>query len=379
MYRTPIIIILTFMFTTTTLGGRAHGKVSLSLVEEITDPAHFSYTVMAKTYPGLDPDVVVVTARESGVSVWNTSVPTAPELLGAWNTSLKVEGQAWDAETGVLMVVDIGKSGVWTFRLEGEEESSNLVFEELGFVQVAPEGALHGRIYKPEAGGTYGVISVGYFVNVSSLVIVDLGSPSSPTVVGVLDMPDILNMEGVYIHSHYAMIGGFHNDVFQVVDLSDVSAPKIVDTLQKDYFLQMVSSAFPQGDILYTALWGNDGGLATFDMSDLPDLKEMDHIVQPDLGKANRVHLDPLRMVAFLPLQGHEVNQPGLNGGVAIVDISDPSDLGKDFVVRLPKTTMCYELALVGGGGGGFTHLYAFGTTTNTAYVYEIVDHAHDQ
>jgi hypothetical protein len=88
------------------------------------------------------------------------------------------------------------------------------------------------------------------------------------------------------------------------------------------------------------------------------------------IGKANRVHLDAQRGLAFLPLQGHEVNEPGRNGGVGVVDVSNPNNLTHILVQRLPDLTMRNALSLIGNPGP--THVYAFGTLSNKIYVYEI-------
>jgi hypothetical protein len=208
-------------------------------------------------------------------------------------------------------VVDIGLSGVWTFHLSIENGKVN--FKQLGFVKVSPEGALHGRFYKPGNGKTYGVISNGYFVNTSSLIIVDLTDPYTPTVLSSFPMSRIALMviypffspfhshfllqESVFIHKNYVMVGGFHNDVFQVVNITDPSSPAIVKTLIQPYYLQMVSSSTESPllnsvldeNVLYTALWGDKGGLATFNMSDPANLHELSHIVNGDLGRGRCV------------------------------------------------------------------------------------------
>ena len=357
--------------------------VDLTLETTISSP-HLDYAVEAHTYAGLSPHVLVVTTRESGLSLWNTSKPVDPHIITTWSESKTVEGQAWDAESSTLMVVDIGRSGIWTFSLSMGHRDPEL--DQLGYVSVSQAGALHARFFRPGDGRVYGVVSVGFNITDPSLVVIDLASPATPQVVGRLAMPSMLGMEGVFIVDSYALVGGYGSHLFQVVDLSNVVDMKIVKTLEEPYFLQMVSAGIesptqvdvPCGideDVVYTALWGDVGGLATFNASDPRHLVEIGHVVGEELGKANRVHLDIHRSLAFLPLEGHAPGQPGPNGGVAVIDVADPAHLKQVVAMRLPETTLCYTLALIGAQGeGGATHMYAFGANTKTLYVYAVKD-----
>ena len=90
----------------------AAADLSLTLVSTITDGARLPYPVESRHYPE-SPDLLVVTNRQGGLSVWNTSDPARPIVQLYWPGNFSdhpiangIEGQ--DRMGDLLVVTHLG-------------------------------------------------------------------------------------------------------------------------------------------------------------------------------------------------------------------------------------------------------------------------------
>jgi len=223
------------------------------------------------------------------------------------------------------------------------------------------DSVLHTRIYQTND-KMYALLSGGFNFKTDKpshlFAAVDITNPKKPFFVSKINT-DILGTEGISIKGNYAFLGGFMSTKYSVIDLSDITNMKIVKTLDKPYDCQMVSEIDDDG-ILYTALWGDKGGLATFDISNPKNIHELSHVISKDMAKANRVKIQG--NYVFIPLEFEE------GGGVGIIDKTNPKKLVYiKSVLNIPGVSKPYCLAIKED------YLYLFSSKTNSMAIMQII------
>jgi hypothetical protein len=301
--------------------GQVDGATWLKVLE---DPVALDHAVKSKIYPE-DTSTMYVTLRGGGVSVFDVSNPATPVLRTRWNSEEDVEGQdrrgdllVVVARRGALLTFDVSRPDVIALRGRFELETHSGRFGRFvrRLVQrfTGPFAALHVKLYDAADGHRYALVTA---TATGEIIAVDVTEPTKPKQVGQIDA-DVQLIEGIYVHRDHAFVGGFGwSDVLRAVDVSSPARMRVVQTLEDESYCQMVSEMSPDHpDLLFAALWSDEGGLGIFDVSDPPHFRLVGRLVLPELAHANRVKLQEDR--AFLPL---EVDP----GGFAIVDISDPA------------------------------------------------------
>lgn len=150
------------------------------------------------------------------------------------------------------------------------------------------------------------------------------------------------------------LIGGFRSHHLDLVDISDPTGPRLVDSLVKGSYRQMVG-AYHDG-LAYLGMWGNPGGLAIFSIenaaSPSPSIRAVSSILSDTLSGANRVKLATRSKLALLPLEISD------GGAFAIVDIADVSNV----------TLACDVIHIPGANANETT--YALELGASEAYIY---------
>jgi len=308
--------------------GRAAGEapiVGATRLSSLEDPVALDHAVQTRIYPE-DPDAMVVTLRGGGVSVFDVSDPATPRLRTRWSSDEDVEGQD---RRGDLLVVVARRGALLTFDVSRPDR-----IVEQGRLELATYGgsvgrmlsgllgwftgsfdALHVRLHDAADGRRYALVTATL---TGQLIAVDVTEPSQPRQVGALDT-GVQLVEGIYVHRDHAFVGGFGwSESFRAIDVSDPERMRVVHTLYDASYRQMVSAMSARHpDLLFAALWTEEGGIGVFDVSDPPRFRLVGRLVSPELPYANRVKLQGDH--AFLPLE----SEPG---GFAIVDVSDPGN-----------------------------------------------------
>jgi hypothetical protein len=300
---------------------RITGATRLAVLE---DAVALEHAVMANIYPE-DRDTMYVTLRGGGVSVFDVSDPAAPTLRTRWNSDEDVEGQdrrgdllVVVARCGALLTFDVSRPDLVSLRGRVELETRDDPLESfVGWVLrrvSGPFDALHVKLYDAADGRRYALVTA---TATGELIAVDVTDPASPKQAGAIDA-GIQFIEGIYVHRDHAFVGGFGwSELFRAIDVSDPKQMRIAHTLQDVSYRQMVSEMSPEHpDLLFAALWNDEGGLGIFDVSDPPRFRLVGRLVMPELARANRVKLQG--SLAFLPL---EVDP----GGFAIIDVASPA------------------------------------------------------
>lgn len=296
--------------------------VGATWLKVVEDPVALDHAVKSKIYPE-DPSSMYVTLRGGGISVFDVSVPASPALRARWNSSEDVEGQdrrddllVVVARRGVLLTFDVSRADriVEQGRIELVTRGGAFAHFMRGLVQqfTGPFDALHVKLYDAADGHRYALVTA---TATDEIIAVDVTDPLKPRQAGQIDA-DVELIEGIYVHRDHAFVGGFgSSDVIRAVDVSNPSRMRVVHTLEDESYRQMVSEMSPDHpDLLFAALWNDEGGLGIFDVSDPPRFRLVGRLVEPELARSNRVKLDGDR--AFLPL---EVDP----GGFAILDVRD--------------------------------------------------------
>lgn len=346
---------------------RAQAPVSgATRLEVLEDPVAFAHAAMSKIYPE-DPSAMYVTLRGGGISVLDVSEPASPVLRTRWDSEEDVEGQdrrgdllVVVARRGVLLTFDVSRADRVTpiGSLELETSGGSVARFLRRFVQgfTGPFDALHVKLYDAADGHRYALVTA---TATGELIAVDVTDPEQPRQVGGIDA-HVQFIEGIYVHRGYAFVGGFGwSDVLRAVDVSNPARMRIVHSLEDESYRQMVSEMSPEHpDLLFVALWGDEGGLAVFDVSDPTRFRLVGRIVSPELAGANRVKLQGDR--AFLPL---EVDP----GGFAIIDVSDPEAPALvELVTDIPGISTPYTLEV------HRDHLYIFGSQQPEMAVFRL-------
>jgi len=342
--------------------------VDLELLSVQRDPEALDWVVKSRIYPE-DPRTMVLTLRGGGVSLYDVSEPASPSLRGRWATDEDVEGQD---RRGDLLVV-VGRAGrLLTFemgdgpslRLRGrlDLELSPSPWESLvgWLLETFGNGPFHGL--HVALATTTAARLVAYVTAPTSgeLVAVDVSDPDAPRQVGELDTGVEL-VEAITLVGDHGFVGGFgRSDVLRVIDLADPTNMGIVAEIRDPTFRQMVSALHPtEPHVLLAGLWGEPGGLASFDVSDPTRPLLLDSLVLPELSGANRVKVAGGH--AFVPLE----QDPG---GVAVIGIANPRELELVGVWRpLPE-----DRVYTAQPGAGY--VYLFGAWTSSLATLRVVE-----
>jgi hypothetical protein len=304
--------------------GKGAPSILATRTQTLEDPGALDHAVKSKIYPE-DPSTMYVTLRGGGISVFDVSDPAAPALRTRWNSDEDVEGQDRHrdllvvvARRGVLLTFDVSRPDRITERgrLEldtGGGRVSRFVWALLRR-WTGPFDALHVKLYDAADGRRYALVTA---TATGEIIAVDVTEPAAPEQVGQIDT-GVQLLEGIYVHRDHAFLGGFGwSEMFRAADVSNPREMRIVRTLEDKAYRQMVSEMSPEhSELLFAALWDDEGGLGIFDVSDPPHFRSVGRLVMPELGGANRVKLQGDR--AFLALEAEP-------GGFAILDVGDPT------------------------------------------------------
>jgi hypothetical protein len=290
----------------------------------LEDPVALDHAVKAEIYPE-DPSTMYVTLRGGGISVFDVSDPAAPALRTRWSSDEDVEGQDRHgdllvvvARRGVLLTFDVSRPDRVTERGRLELDTGGGSFSRFvwAFLRrwTGPFDALHVKLYDAADGRRYALVTA---TATAEIIAVDVTEPAAPEQIGQIDT-GVQLLEGIYVHRDHAFVGGFGwSEMFRAVDVSNPREMRIVRTLEDEAYRQMVSEMSPEHpELLFAALWDDEGGLGIFDVSDPPHFRPVGRLVMPELGGSNRVKLQGDR--AFLPLEVEP-------GGFAIIDVGDPT------------------------------------------------------
>lgn len=346
-------------------GGDA-SVIGATRLKVLEDPIALDHAVKSKIYPE-DPSTMYVTLRGGGVSVFDVSEPAAPALRTRWDSDEDVEGQdrrgdllVVVARRGILLTFDVSRPDriVERGRLEldtGGGSFNRFVWRLLRH-WTGPFDALHVKLYDAADGRRYALVTA---TATAEIIAVDVTEPAEPEQVGRIDT-GVQLLEGIYVHRDHAFVGGFGwSEMFRAVDVSNPTEMRIARTLEDEVYRQMVSEMSPEHpELLFSALWGDEGGLGIFDVSDPPHFRLVGRLVMPELAGSNRVKLQGDR--AFLPLEAEP-------GGFAIVDVADPmSPRLLHLATNIPGIAMPYTLEV------HRDYLYIFGSQEPKMAVFRL-------
>jgi hypothetical protein len=391
----PILFINMLSALCVTLLSAALRDMSLSLKATVTNVTTLAYPVESRTYPEA-PDLLVVTNRGGGFSVWNTSEASSPRCVHYWrgfdgSTIASVEGQ--DRMDDLLVVAELG-----------DKPNSALItvdantFASLARLPLSTDGALHVKLYRT-GGLTYALITCGLTHNTtarSRVVAVDVTNPRQPKEVATVEVWKGRGCaEGVFVVEDVAFIGSYCTSDVATISLKDLPSGRlsVINATMDSAYENMVSARYNEsyGDgvtrlssatatssssasradstsLLFSASYAAPGGLVIFDtaqMSAAGEFVEVGRLITHNSSRSNRVHLRRDLQMAFLALE--KADDGGERGGVAIVDVSAPENPQLLLNQSIPSTTSrAYCLSTKG------RFLYVFAAMSHQMYVYEM-------
>ncbi|MED7788853.1 hypothetical protein [Francisella sp. 19X1-34] len=346
------IILLAIAFCILMYGGanaQNTSKINYKIIKTIHDNKNFNYVVISRIYKKY-PNIMFLTMRGGGVTSLDISAPSKPKILDHWQPKQKimsdVEGQ--DLINNTLVVA--GRNGFLYLLDVSDPKNIQLTksYKVPGFD--GEFSLLHDKVYEQNK-RTY-IAATSALTN--KLVIIEITN-NNPKLIS--SIKTVKGIEGIYVKKYndrvYAIVGGFFSNSIEVLDITDPKDIKHTKTITKPYYLQMCPSTAKNSNVLYMALWGSKcGGLASFDIKDPANIKELSHTCTQQSGKANRVRIE--NNYAFLPLEQKAT------GAFSIVDISNPYKLKQVAIVKdIPNINKAYTLSIKGD------YVYIFGTKEN--------------
>ncbi|MBI95997.1 hypothetical protein CL656_02520 [bacterium] len=327
----------------------------LNFINKITDTVNLNYVVKSVIYNS-DPNILYLSLRGGGITTFDISNPKSPFILSHWDEEEKrvIEGQ--DRFDNFMVFADISRGGIFLFDVSDPSNLKKIFYYDIPEV----ESVLHSKIYKRD-GRVYVLLTGGFsfsdFSSSDSFIIVDITEFDSPKLVSVLNT-GVFGAEGVYINDNYVYFGGFDSSKFIVIDISDIDSPCVVNSLQENYYSQMVCDVDENG-VLYAALWGENGGIASFDISDPLNIRQIGLVLDKKLSRSNRINFKDNYI--FLPLELEN------GGGVGVVDKSDSKKLKFiDSFSNLVGVLKPYCLAIKD------EYLYLFSSKNSSMHIFKI-------
>ncbi len=218
----------------------------------------------------------VVSNTDDSLRVIDVSDPTNPTIVGGVQDNTDMDGASDVFVSGKyayvvsttddsLRIIDVSDP-TNPFIVGGIQDNSNLNLPSDVFVQ-----------------GKYAFVT-SYLDQ--SLQILDVSDPTHPVIVGeIKDVTNLIAISGVTVSGRYAYTtGGTTNGFFNVIDITDVTAPEIVGTHNGS--MQAPRSPVSAGKYVYVVDGTNDA-LYTFDVedpenpiiaSDLTDTTDLDSV-----------------------------------------------------------------------------------------------------
>jgi hypothetical protein len=364
--------------------------LALSLVLTKNDSTLLDYAVESRIYPE-NPDLMFVTMRGGGMSVWNISTAHAsnPKNEFFLNVTYGVEGQ--DRRGSTMVVTELGdrpKSGLLVLNVS--DSSGPVSVKLMARLTLSINGSLHTKIYYREADKrSFAIITSGLTHSScrNMVTAVEITDPMRPVEVARVSTAAKCT-EGVIIVDDVAFIGSYCSNEVVTISLSNLpSSMHVLQTVTNSSYENMVSAVFnssysirpngaqqdvrhqnKRGQYLFAASYANPGGLVTFNLSELAAgrIVEAGRLITHNSSRANRIHLHESKPLAFLALEKDDDRAVG-GGGIAVVDISEPKTPMLLTSIHIPdESSRMYCLA----SSGDF--LYAFGATAKAMYVYRI-------
>ncbi len=332
-------------------------NIKIKWLKTITDPHSFKYVVKAEIYPE-DPNTMFLTMRGGGITILDISNPSSPRVHQRWNrVNLDMEGQD---RKGNIFITIARRGELFVFKIHQNNRIYRVGHLKLPTIDVQKPflfaiPALHTKIYS-KGNDTYALITCPWS---KRLLVVDITIPSKPKYVSGINTR-VKGIEAIQIYKDHAYVGGYRSNRFRVYDISNPIKLQLVQNIYNHDFLQMVpemSKDYP--NILFSALWGNPGGVVAFDLTKPDKIKILNMSLDENFAKANRVKIN--KDLILLPLE-----QPV--GGFGIVKIrKKPFKLVKQLTMtHIPGVKKPYTMNFKGD------YIYLFGSETNSMAILKV-------
>jgi len=337
-----------------------NSKIKIKWLKTIQDAKNFNYVVKAEIYPE-DPNTLFLTLRGGGITILDVSKPSSPKIIQRWNrANLDMEGQD---RMGDIFITIARRGELFVFKIHKNNRIYQIGRLKLPTIKVKRPflfaiPALHTRIYK-KGNQSYALITCPWS---KRLLVVDITTPNLPKYISGVNTR-VKGIEAIQIFNDHAFVGGFRSHSIKVYDISDPFKLRLVQTKYDNDFLQMVpemSKDYP--NIIFSALWGDPGGVAAFDVTKPNKISVLDKALDERFEKANRVKIK--KDLILLPLEQAV-------GGLGIVKVQKkPFKLIKQLTIRnIPWVRKPYTLNFKGD------YIYIFGSESNSMAILKFTSY----
>ena len=331
-------------------------ELKITWLRTIVDKRNLRYVVRSRIYPE-DPNTLVLTMRGGGITLLDISKPYDPRLIQHWDEKKRRVDMEGQQREGNLLFV-IGRVGeVFVF-----EVLKNKTIKKIGYLDLPRFGlfkfnfgpmiqALHCQLYTDQKGKKFLFVTSTWS---KKIITIDISNPRKPKYI-TKSRTGISGIEGIQVIGDYLYTGGFRSNALKVFKIDNPKKLKRVQTLRHKNYKQMVpavSRLFQYKDVLFTALWGDKGGIASFSLKNPDKISQLGMMANEDFEKSNRVKISG--KYAFLPLEQKV-------GGFGVVNISNVKNMKPILTLKnIPGVKKPYTLNIKN------EVIYLFGSITNS-------------
>jgi len=297
--------------------------------------------------------------RGGGITLLDITNPSAPKVFQRWNrVNVDMEGQD---RSGNIFITIARRGELFIYKVFKNKKIYMIARLKLPAIDVhAPVAfaipALHTRIYK-KGKNLYAMITCPWS---KKLMAVDITDAYKPKFVSAINTK-IKGIEGIQIYKDHAYVGGFRSNHYKVYDISNPSKMRLVQTLKNKSFSQMVPEMSPDyPNRLFVALWGDPGGVASFDLTEPSKIHVHNMVTDSSMAKANRVKIK--NDLILLPLEQKV-------GGIGIVKIRKfpPGLIKQVTMTNIPEVIKPYTLNFKDD------YIYLFGSESKSMAILKFI------
>lgn len=282
----------------------------------------------------------------NNLAVIDIANPKAPSLVSSFRDPELLDAMGVDKQGDIVYLTSLTNHKLLIL---DARDPKNL--QKLSAITIGGEGRSADRLRKVVYSDGYAYVTHS---SEGSLYIVDVRNPKKPVIVSSTATGD--GAFAAIIHGNYAYVGGcFPGASLKVIDISDKTAPRVINTLYDSERYGCTCSFEISGKYLYAVAYSSNSFI-TFDISDPARPVEAGFLQSKLLDGPGRLVLDGS--------SAYVINS--INDTFAAIDISNPKSPRLAHILNDPKLEKAYGLATSKG------HAYVAGRDSRSLVVLDM-------
>ncbi len=250
-------------------------------------------------------DIAYIPCRDgASLTLIDVADPETPKILSTFSDPEISEAMGLDVHNDLLFLTSWTNHTLLILDIKNPKD-----IKKISSLKIGNEGATRDRLRKVVFRDDYLFLTHS---NEGSLYIVDINDPRKPEIISSVATGD--GAFNVFLKDNYAyVIGCYPGSSLNVIDITNVHQPTLVQTLKSDSTYSCLCSLSTSGNYLYGIAFTSKTFIV-FDVSDPTHTKEVAIIKDERLNGANRLYQ-------------HENSifiATALTDGMVQIDVSDP-------------------------------------------------------